>query len=237
MSASESTLSHRTHTALAVASRAQLLALLRASDRPLTVHELAEASGLHVNTVRFHLDVLEDAGLVRHTSAPTGGRGRPRMVYAAVAERPSSSYEFLAGALAEHWAGDPAERVKRAEQAGYDMALPSAADRPWGPLSFSDAVAEVTTLFATMGFQPDVVPIGGGGAQIRLHHCPFRAVAADYPEVVCSMHLGMLRRTLVDTGGAASATRLDPFVEPELCVATIIATSQARGAEPMGALS
>jgi predicted ArsR family transcriptional regulator len=237
MSASEPTLSHRTHAALAVASRAQLLALLRASDRPSTAHELAETSGLHVNTVRFHLDVLEDAGLVRHERAPTGGRGRPRMVYAAVAERPSAGYEFLAGALAEHWAGDPAERARRAERAGYDMALPSTDDRPREPLSFSDAVVEVTTLFAAMGFQPDVVPVGGGGAQIRLHCCPFRAVAADYPEVVCSMHLGMLRRTLVDTGGAASATRLNPFVEPELCVATITATSEPRGAEPTVALS
>jgi predicted ArsR family transcriptional regulator len=227
MSASEPTTPHRMHAALAVASRAQLLALLRAGDRPATAHQLAETSSLHVNTVRFHLDVLEDAGLVRHESAPTGGRGRPRMVYAAVAEQPSTSYEFLAGALAEHWAGDPAERARRAEEAGYAMALPSTGDRPTGPLSFTDAVGEVTTLFATMGFQPDVVLIGDD-AQIRLRRCPFRGVAAEYPEVVCSMHLGMLRRTLADSGAPASATRLEPFVEPELCVATIAAAGPSQ---------
>jgi len=37
--------------------------------------------------------------------------------------------------------------------------------------------------------------------------------------VVCSVHLGVLRGTLTRLGVAPEAAALEPFVEPELCIA------------------
>lgn len=217
----------RRHAALAVASRAHLLDVLRSDERPRTVQELAAAGGLHVNTVRFHLEVLEEAGLVEHRSGPTGGRGRPRHVYSAVAEPAALGYEFLAGMLAEHWTGTPEERSRRAEQAGFDQA----AGREGAPRSqtVAEAVDEVAALFDEMGFEPDVVH-SGEDAEIRLRHCPFRSVAAAHPEIVCSMHLGIIRRVLSDVGAPDVPARLEPFVEPRLCIAHVGPAPAARPA-------
>jgi predicted ArsR family transcriptional regulator len=199
--------------------------LLRSDEGARTAHDLADASGLHVNTVRFHLDVLEDAGLVRRENSPSGRRGRPRLLYVA-AESPAAGYELLAQALAQHWqSGTPADRAERAERAGYELAATAEVRRTGPALSVGAAIDEVAGLFATMGFQPDVVPDRGDGAQIRLHHCPFRTVAIKYPEVVCSLHLGLVRGTLSKSGAPIAATGLEPFVEPNLCIVNISAVA------------
>jgi predicted ArsR family transcriptional regulator len=222
------------HAALAVPSRAQLLELLRGAERARTVQELAESSGLHVNTVRHHLDVLVEAGLAAQALDRSGRRGRPRMVYSATATRTGADYQLLAGTLARHWAGTPAERARRAEAAGYGVATVPVRDRPARGVTLLDAVREVAAAFDRMGFEPEVVPDdvddrgddrgdGRGGGRIRLHHCPFRAVAEQDPDVVCSLHLGMIRRILDDARAPDASTRLEPFVEPSLCVAHVSA--------------
>ncbi len=63
-----------------------------------------------------------------------------------------------------------------------------------------------------------------GGPQISLHACPFRAVAREHPDVVCAIHLGLLRGSL-ERLGARVSSRLRPFVEPDLCVAEITTAS------------
>ena len=50
--------------------RRRLLKLLRRSDTPLDVYQLADATGLHITTVRFHLDVLARAGQVTVQKTP-----------------------------------------------------------------------------------------------------------------------------------------------------------------------
>lgn len=51
-------------------------------QRGLSAQELAEVVGLHLTTVRFHLDQMVDAGLLSAVqAAPSGGAGRPRKLY------------------------------------------------------------------------------------------------------------------------------------------------------------
>jgi predicted ArsR family transcriptional regulator len=210
------------HEALAVASRRRLLDVLRSRTTALDAAELAAATGLHVSTVRFHLDVLAEAGLVRHRAEPTGGRGRPRLLYepARAGEAPEhTGYQLLASLLAAYWGGTPAERSRRAEHAG--RAAATAQHLAPAP-TVDDALAEVVALFAELGFEPDLTR-NGDEASIGLHACPFRAVATEHPEVVCAMHLGMLRGALADLGVPATPSSLTPFVEPHLCVARITA--------------
>jgi predicted ArsR family transcriptional regulator len=227
---SEATERHKTHGALAVASRVQLLDALRASERPLVARDLAAACGLHISTVRFHLEVLSEAGLVRSRPEPTGKRGRPRLLYsptdAGGLGSASTGYELLASVLAANWADTPAERSQRAERAGHAAATAQrVAPSPSRALSMQESVAEVVGVFAELGFEPDVAP-DGEDLQIRLHACPFRAVAVAHPEVVCSLHLGLLRGALAELGAPATATSLEPFVEPHLCIARIVPAAE-----------
>lgn len=198
---------HRTHGALAVASRVRLLDALRGSERPLDARELAAVCGLHVSTVRFHLDVLSEAGLVRSHSEPPRTRGRPRLLYAPASvgdtgARKQTGYQMLATLLAAHWAETSAERAQRAERAGWAVAREQGFSPRSSPsMTAEESMAQVSGLFAELGFEPELAP-EGQDLQIRLHACPFRAVAQDHPEVVCSMHLGLLRGALAELGGA-----------------------------------
>jgi predicted ArsR family transcriptional regulator len=216
----------KTHGALAVLSRMRLLDALRASERALDARELAAACELHVSTVRFHLEILSEAGLVRSQSEPARRRGRPRLLYSPASaggtgDPERTGYQLLATVLAAHWADTPAERTQRAERAGHAVATAQRLAPPpaTGP-TIEESVAQVSGLFAELGFEPELAR-EGQELQIRLHNCPFRAVAVQHPEVVCSMHLGLLRGSLVELGAPATVSSLAPFVEPRLCIARI----------------
>jgi predicted ArsR family transcriptional regulator len=76
----------------------------------------------------------------------------------------------------------------------------------------------VVRMLDDIGFQPELV---AGGSEIRLRHCPFHELARDRPEVVCSIHLGLIRGALQQLGAPEEALRLVPFVTPTLCVVEI----------------
>jgi predicted ArsR family transcriptional regulator len=57
------------------------------------------------------------------------------------------------------------------------------------------------------------------GAPIRLRHCPFGTLARDHGEVVCGVHLGLMRGVLRELDAPFDALRLEPFVGPSLCLA------------------
>lgn len=207
--------------ALASPPRRRLFEMLRADGAAEDAHRLASAAGLHVSTVRFHLDVLARAGLVTSWSQPRGTAGRPRTVYRAVARAEPRGYQALTGLLAAALADTPQARTARAEQAGLAWAaeLATGTERH-PPLGAEAAVRAVTGLFTDLGFDPELVG-GEGDRQIRLRDCPFRDAARAHPEVVCAVHLGLLRGTLNELGAPPTTTTLQPFVEPELCLAQL----------------
>ncbi len=74
-----------------------------------------------------------------------------------------------------------------------------------------------------MGFGPELPPSANPGARtILLHACPVRELAAAHPEVGCALHQGLLDGLLEDQHSALRG-ELEPFVEPELCVARVTA--------------
>lgn len=209
------------HAALAVRSRRRLLEVLTAAPEPMDAAELAAAVGLHVTTARFHLDVLERAGMIRREAEHAGRLGRPRQLYSAVTdprqeENPHRQLaEVMAGALAE----DPGTRAGWAERAGRWWAehqVPVEED-----LSWEEGTQHVRALFDRLGFAPRLVD-DAAARHLELGACPFRDVARAHPQIVCTMHLGLLRGALgrlrVDCADQAG---LRPFVEPQLCVVDI----------------
>jgi predicted ArsR family transcriptional regulator len=204
---------------LASTSRSRILNLLRSSGTPLDVAYIAAHSSLHPNTVRFHLRVLVDAGLVLCRTDPQGGAGRPRLVYTAATagcggEHPAG-FHLLADILTSYLATSTSP-ARQAEEAGQAFARRHR--QPAEPVTAEEAVQHVIAMFAELGFEPELVP-DGQDVQLRVRACPFHALASKYPEVVCAMHLGLLRGTLSQLGAPVTARRLRPFVEPHLCVA------------------
>lgn len=201
--------------------RRRLLAILRGASEPLDAQQLARVTGQHVTTVRFHLDVLTRESLVRQFQQPPRGRGRPRIGYSAVQR--SVGYQDLAQVLAEQLGSDPRRRAEAAVAAG----------RAWGakvesfeqPINNLDDARDLTiTVQSELGFAPERDPATETAEQatVRLTACPLRELARTHSEVVCGVHLGLMREAL-DRGGARDTVnvRLQPFVEPELCVARL----------------
>ena len=219
-------LSH--HQVLASTSRIAVLELLRLSAGPLGIAEISQRIGLHQNTVRFHLALLVDSGYVVRRSEAPNGPGRPRVIYeATAAPEGEGSYRLLAEVLAQHLAASSERPVEDAVEAGRDWAgsvrrRQSGREGPEAatvhPVAEDVAITEVVRMLGDIGFAPE---LSANGRSIYLHRCPFRALAESHSDVVCGAHLGMIQGALAELGAPVSAIRLLPFVEPDLCIATL----------------
>ena len=59
------------------------------------------------------------------------------------------------------------------------------------------------------------------GDRIEMHRCPFAALAEESPEVICTLHRGIIDGALEAADRGAQVDRLEPFAEPGLCVARL----------------
>ncbi len=210
--------------------RAALLDLLAGQPEPATITALVSATGLHGNTIREHLDALLEAGLVQREKSVPSGRGRPSWRYRAV-ESPdptsdAAQYADLAAALARHVARtspDPqADALAIGADWGRDLArrswpdetTPSSAPSSSTESSPISARRRVVGLLERLHFDPDP---DQQTEVIRLRRCPLLAAAHQERDVVCSVHLGIVRGVLESLGADPSHTELVPFAEPGAC--------------------
>ena len=213
----------RIHRALSDPSRVRVLEALRAAPAPLDASQLAQEVGLHPNTVRSHLRVLAEAGLVVARPEERHRRGRPRLVYDATAEAPqvgeSAGYRLLAEILASHLAGSGRDSAEQAEAAGRSWGR-YLVDRnpPHASSSAEQDIAAVIGLLDEFGFDPSLEP-DTDGHTLLMQHCPFGEVADSYRKIVCSVHLGLMQGALSELGAHVEADRLTPFVRPGVCAA------------------
>ncbi|MCH5671026.1 helix-turn-helix transcriptional regulator [Streptomyces gilvus] len=202
--------------------RGEVLAVLRAAGTPLGVTETAERIGVHPNTVRFHLDALVGEGLVERQVQEPSGRGRPRTVYA---PRPGMDrggrrgYQLLARMLLSHLtatgAGATAAATETGRAWGRFLVEPLPPFAPPGP---EESAARLVRLLDDLGFAPDP-ETGPVPSRIRLRHCPFLELAEEHGNLVCPLHLALMQGALAELDAPLAATDLEPFAEPEACVA------------------
>ncbi|WP_255450357.1 metalloregulator ArsR/SmtB family transcription factor [Skermania sp. ID1734] len=216
--------------------RRRLLAILRRASEPLDAHQLARETGQHVTTVRFHLDVLTKESLVQQIQQPPRGRGRPRIGYSAVQR--SAGYQELAQALSDQLGADPKRRLEAAVTAGRAWAA-KVDDGDATISTLEDAKDIATRRLADLGFAPDRAAQDQdtpGTATIRITACPLKDLARTHSEVVCGVHLGLMREVLdrSSSPGAVNATLL-PFIEPGVCIARL--SLAAASTKPEEALS
>lgn len=209
------------HAVLASRTRRRVLDAVAGSGAPVDALTIAADLSLHVTTVRFHLDQLEAARLVRRQVGSEPRRGRPRIRYVAATRPREDSREQLIEVLAEALAERPDRRVTSVEAGRRWADALVAADAGSGVGGPADADADgVDTLVRVLdelGFEPE---LAHDDDVIRLRACPFRDAARDHPQVVCSVHRGLIEQLIQHRGGDRGA-ELVPFVEPELCLVAL----------------
>lgn len=200
--------------------RLAVLERLRLHGRPATSSELAAELGAHPNTVREHLDALVDQGLVIRERGPARGRGRPAWRYAAAEGEPDPrvrDYAGLATALAGHLervSPDPAaDGLEVGREWGRELATGSSADSAAGG-STGRARHRVVGLLRELGFDPQA---DARATTVALRRCPLLDAARRHPQVVCQVHLGIVRGALEVYRGDPEPTALLPFAEPGAC--------------------
>ncbi|WP_459971729.1 helix-turn-helix transcriptional regulator [Mycobacterium sp. MUNTM1] len=197
--------------------------LLRASPDPMSIAGIATVLGVHPNTVRFHLDGLVADGQVEHVELDRKGPGRPPLMFRAVRQMDRGGprhYRLLAEILATAFATerDPGPKALAAGRAwGQKMEaeLPAVPDDADGA---EEAIARLIDVLDELGFAPER-RVSNGEQQVGLRHCPFLELAENSSSVVCPVHLGLMQGAMQTWGAPVSVDRLDPFVEPDLCLA------------------
>lgn len=213
--------------------------------RGLSAQELADVVGLHLTTVRFHLDQLVAAGLLMTVQAPPSGAGRPRKLYAlpsAVISAPTDplalqAYAALSEVIAAGDARDdplvksPAEL----EQSGREWARDHLARLvvrieehapATTPGAWLGKIGAVLDLLVGWGHAPEVrTTAGGHEVDILLRDCPFMALARDSPQLVCGVHRGLLRGALDALGEESADLDLQPLVDQRTCRAHLTVTT------------
>ncbi|QGU04336.1 helix-turn-helix transcriptional regulator [Corynebacterium comes] len=207
----------------------EVLGMLQTFPRGARSAELAGKLGMHVNTVRGHLDELVDRGAVRVTSTPAEGRGRPSHIFRvrvpdnrAVAREYVTLVEVLASVVAETGNLTP-ETLSKAREIGRIWAH-KMEESGETPEELPDVLDLLYVKLRDMGFDPVVSAPKNEAGQLSLHSCPFVTGDQRPSPFICAIHEGFLREA---TGsrpdgrpGAVSLTLL-PYADGGACVVRV----------------
>lgn len=193
---------------------------LARSARPQSTSDVAETLGLHPNTVRPHLERMREVGLLDAHPDTRGAVGRPQKLYTLSSEAPSLGLEppvfpMLARML-----------LSMASDAGLDGEVAALTAHGEGRrlahrASFSDrpCVDAAVAMLDELGFDPARVD-EGDASSVAFTHCPFAEMAEAEPELVCSLHRGLLEGFVEEAGGA-SVVSFNDLAHREPCRAEL----------------
>jgi predicted ArsR family transcriptional regulator len=204
----------------------------------MSIIEIADVLGVHPNTVRFHLDGLVGSGQVEQVGPGRRRPGRPPLMFRAVRQMDRGGtrhYELLAEILTTAFAADedPSAKAQAAGRAwGHkpesELNIKSEPDpAPEAAASAEEAIERLVDALDELGFAPELQTINEEKL-VGLRHCPFLELAETGRKVVCPVHLGLMQGTLETWAAPITVDRLDPFVEPDLCLAHLKLVEAAR---------
>ena len=189
-------------------ARARVAEALAELGPKASLATLSHHLGGHPNATRQHLDSLVAEGHASVEPLPRGGRGRPAQAWtitpsgrrALAGDATDTAYAELVDALASRLADEPDAAVQA-----------QAIGRAWGARRAGDGQSLVEVL-EDLGFTP--VRDTESPTTTRLATCPLLESARTHPEVICSIHQGLVEGTL----GRRALVELRPFAEPGACV-------------------
>ncbi len=192
------------------------------SDGPCTVSSLAVRTGQHKNTIREHLDALVDEGLATRYQMTEHVRGRPAWIYRNAEQTEISEYAGLASALAGAIIRGSRNPVVDAMEAGIawapELIRNSQVDSDPKQRSSIAVRRKIVLLLGQLGFAPKH---NADLTKTKLTQCPLLDAARQHPNVICNVHLGIVRGALAEFGADAKSVNkadLEPFSEPGACL-------------------
>lgn len=203
-------------------ARGKILDLL--GDGPCTVSSLAMRTGQHENTIREHLDALVLDDLAIKYQSVEHMRGRPAWFYR-IPDRSDQSgigeYADLASALAGAIARRSAHPVKDAIDAGMAWApeLVRNSHLNMNGTAKKNGISNrrnVVSVLNHLGFAPKQ---NVDFTRIKLTQCPLLDAARQNPEIICNVHLGIIRGALGEFGATnTDGVELAPFSQVGACL-------------------
>jgi len=203
--------------------RTHIIQILRDTRMPLSVQEVADKVGIHVNTARFHLESLVDAGMATRETADRNTPGRPKVVYLGTlpnqTHERAQGYRLLAEILTTAIAQSDAHSGEWLYTVGQEWGrYLTTRLAPFEALEEHEIAARLVDKLDALWFAPELEEPGGGRPpRLLLHNCPFTAPARQYPNVVCQLHAGMIDASLEEMRSTYRLERLRPQVTRHLC--------------------
>jgi predicted ArsR family transcriptional regulator len=198
-------------SAISSYSRVEILALVQQRGER-TIAELSDATGLHANTVREHLQRLIEGGHVIPAIERRTTRGRPRTLYSAATGAAGASSPIARRKVKDAarrgdmmrrmmpWTGEAVERIGTSATHQLDAIV--------------DHLVE-------SGFDPVV---DERDLTIDLSPCPHASAQGERRAKRCAVHLGLIGSVLTQAGGPLRAAGIratggstDCVVELERC--------------------
>lgn len=165
---------------------------LARSPRPLSTASIAQSLALHINTVRPHLERMRDVGLLESRPDSNGSVGRPQTLYNIAPNSPSLGLEPPVYPMVARMLMSLARVAKiggeDAAKAGREEGRRLAHRRVDPELPCTDAAE---AMLDELGFDPARID-DGECSTIAFSHCPLSDLAESNPELICSLHRGML---------------------------------------------
>lgn len=183
--------------------------------------DVAEKLGMHVNTVRSHLEELVAQGAVRSMPAPIQGRGRPAIIYhTRVPSQEDLNREYVGlvhllikAAVKNRNLSE--DTVREAQEMGREWARSTGAQRG-GVTSPDEVVGLLFGKLRDFGFDPNVIE-GEDGYTFDLHACPFSSQGVSPSPLVCAIHDGYLRELCAPEPDNALQLKVIPASGPGTC--------------------
>ena len=208
------------HKALADDTRYRLYRYVGLAGRPVSIREMSRRLSLHPNTLRPHLRRLEEAGLVSREIRKTASVGRPQTLYSIRETEDEQGRDYRL--LAEMLCG--VVRTSKQREQARDLArqwgaylVAQGGPKPGVRLPARRNLALLQEAMARAGFEPRFRRMPGAAVEVTLRDCPFRELADDHRDLVCTLHRGLVEGMLAGLKPPLGLKEFKPFAERFLC--------------------
>lgn len=173
--------------------------------KDVTVQEIAEQFEIHPNVARLHLSKLEDVYMLVSETKKTGRGGRPSRLYRLSDDVVQLNFPFrdykLLSKIAIRTMMSLGEEGKKAlyltgKQMGIEMMEQEMARQRVlnEQLNFDQKIAIMKNAATIAGFYPELeVNEDQTKIYFQIFNCPFKEIAVEHHDAVCSMHIEFLK--------------------------------------------